>query len=72
MSKLLNLNYAMPAMARHARTPWHAMARHAPPGFSHTLFQTSQISKILFLVVNTGSIFIGPPTKKFSADAVGH
>ena len=38
----------------------------APPGFSHTLSKSSQISKILpFLVVNTGSILIGPPLKIF-------
>ena len=37
-----------------------------PPGFSHTLSKSSQISKILpFLVVNTGSILIGPPPKIF-------
>ena len=37
-----------------------------PPGFSHTLSKSSQISKILpFLVVNTGSILIGPPLKIF-------
>ena len=42
-----------------------------PPGFSHTLSKSSQISKILpFLVVNTGSILIGPP-ENFSADALG-
>ena len=36
------------------------------PGFSHTLSTTSQISKNLpFLVVNTGSIVIGPPLKNF-------
>ena len=39
---------------------------HALPGFSHTLSKTFQISKILrFLVVNTGSILIGLPLKKF-------
>ena len=38
----------------------------APPGFSHTLSKSSQISKILpCLVVNTGSILIGPPWKFF-------
>ena len=43
-----------------------------PPGFSHTLSKSSQISKILpFLVVNTGSILIGPPPENFSADALG-
>ena len=37
-----------------------------PPGFSHTLSKTSQISKIIsFLVVNTGSIRFAPsPTLK--------
>ena len=36
------------------------------PGFSLTLSKTSLISKILqFLVVNTGSILIGPPLKIF-------
>ena len=36
-----------------------------PPGFSHTLSQTSQITKILqFLVINTGSIFFAPPPLK--------
>ena len=38
----------------------------APPEFSRTLSKTSQISKNLpFLVVNTGSILIGPPLKNF-------
>ena len=37
----------------------------ASPGFSHTLFCSSQISKIfLFPVVNTGSILIAPPSRK--------
>ena len=37
-----------------------------PPGFSHTLSKTSQISKIIsFLVVNTGSIRFAPPLKNF-------
>ena len=38
-----------------------------PPGFSHTLSKTSQISKIIsFLVVNTGSIrFALLPLKNF-------
>ena len=39
---------------------------HAPPGFSHTLSKTSQISKILrFSVVNSGSIRIAPHLKNF-------
>ena len=38
--------------------------------FTHSILDL-QISKILpFLVVNTGSILIGPP-KNFSADALG-
>ena len=41
-----------------------------PPGFSHTLSQTFQNSKILpFLVGNTGFILIALPPEKFSADA---
>ena len=43
---------------------------HAPPWiFTHSLLYTSQISNFFsFLVVNTGSIFIGPP-ENFSAEA---
>ena len=42
-----------------------------PPGFSRTLFKTSQISKIIsFLVVNTGSIHIAPPPEKIFVDAL--
>ena len=43
----------------------------ALPGFLHTFFKTSQISKILpFLVVISGSIRIAPSPEKFSADAL--
>ena len=56
----LNLELLPWASARGGRGgPW------PPPGFSHTLSKSSQISKILpFLVVNTGSILIGPPPLK--------
>ena len=50
----------------HGRRQGGAGGAMAPPGFSHTLSKSSQISKILpFLVVNTGSILIGPPLKIF-------
>ena len=53
-------------MGHHGRRQGGAGGAMAPPGFSHTLSKSSQISKILpFLVVNTGSIFIGPPLKIF-------
>ena len=56
----------------HGRRQGGAGGAMAPPGFSHTLSKSSQISKILpFLVVNTGSILIGPPPENFSADALG-
>ena len=54
----------------HGRRQGGAGEGHGPPGFSHTLNQTYKISKfLLFLVVNTGSILIGPP-EKISADAL--
>ena len=44
-----------------------------PFGFSHTLSKTFYILKILsFLVVNTGYIRIGPPSEKFSANALAY
>ena len=43
-----------------------------PTGFSHTLYQTSQISKnCLFDVINTVYILIGAPPENFCADALG-
>ena len=56
----------------HGRRQGGAGGGHGPPLDFHTLSKSSQISKILpFLVVNTGSILIGPPLKIFLPTPLG-